>query len=209
MRYEVTKENSHESTRLEWHMHFNSVNQYSILRFQDKYWCELQPHGMSVYTGILEQVDAKPMLKTLKQPEFRWPVVGDGLGGDYQWSAAQWSLLKTLAEIRNQHSKSVLIRLYVSPDDRNSSQYIIKVRHLQDFARKHFHGTNESASGWIFLFSVHADRSGVLVSLLQRRLHHQHFLCPGCEFLLHRSPLLTCLVKPPFPSAAFSSLLER
>ncbi|KAF3703796.1 Metalloendopeptidase -like protein PEX [Channa argus] len=76
---------------------------------------------------ILEQVDAKPMLKTLKQPEFRWPVLGDGLGADYQWSAGQWSLLKTLAEIRNQHSKSVLLRLYVSPDDKNSSTYIIKL----------------------------------------------------------------------------------
>lgn len=86
---------------------------------------------MSVYKAVLEQVDAKPMLKTLKQPEFRWPVVGDGLGGDYQWSAGQWSLLKTLAEMRNQHSKSVLIRLYVSPDDKNSSYYIIKVRYLQ------------------------------------------------------------------------------
>uniref|UniRef100_A0A8C2XF35 Phosphate regulating endopeptidase homolog, X-linked n=1 Tax=Cyclopterus lumpus TaxID=8103 RepID=A0A8C2XF35_CYCLU len=78
---------------------------------------------------ILEKVDTKPMLKTLRQPEFRWPVVGDGLGGEYQWSAEEWSLLKTLAEMRNQHSKSVLVRLYVSPDDKISSQYIIKVRH--------------------------------------------------------------------------------
>ncbi|KAM8731774.1 phosphate-regulating neutral endopeptidase PHEX [Acanthopagrus schlegelii] len=76
---------------------------------------------------VLEQVDAKPMLKTLKQSEFRWPVVGEGLGGDYQWSVEHWSLLKTLAEMRNQHSKSVLIRLYVSPDDKNSSHYIIKL----------------------------------------------------------------------------------
>lgn len=84
---------------------------------------------LSAYVGILEKLDSKPMLKTLKQPEFRWPVVGDGLGGEYQWSEGQWNLLKTLAEMRNQHSKSVLIRLYVSPDDKNSSQYIIKVRH--------------------------------------------------------------------------------
>lgn len=76
-------------------------------------------------------MDAKPMLKTLRQPEFRWPVVGDGLGGSYRWSESQWSLMKTLAEIRNQHSKSVLIRLYVSPDDRNSSHYVIKVRVFQ------------------------------------------------------------------------------
>lgn len=86
---------------------------------------------MSVFKAILEKADAKPMLKMLKQPDFRWPVVGDGLGWEYQWSAGQWSLLKTLAEMRNQHSKSVLIRLYVSPDDKNSSHYIIKVSYLQ------------------------------------------------------------------------------
>lgn len=76
----------------------------------------------------MEKVDSKPMLKTLKQAEFRWPVLGDALGREHQWSAEQWSLLKTLAEMRNQHGKSVLIRLYVSPDDKNSSHYIIKVR---------------------------------------------------------------------------------
>ncbi|KAG7524186.1 phosphate-regulating neutral endopeptidase [Solea senegalensis] len=76
---------------------------------------------------VLEKVDSSPMLKTLKQREFRWPVVGEGLGGEFSWSAAQWSLLKTLAQMRNQHSKSVLIRLYVSPDDKNSSQHIIKL----------------------------------------------------------------------------------
>ncbi|XP_031705969.1 phosphate-regulating neutral endopeptidase PHEX [Anarrhichthys ocellatus] len=76
---------------------------------------------------ILEKLDNKPMLKTLRQPEFRWPVVGDGLGGEYQWSAVEWSLLKTLTEMRNQHSKSVLIRLYVSPDDKKSLQYVIKL----------------------------------------------------------------------------------
>ena len=85
-------------------------------------------HVCVLCIAILEQVDAKPMLKTLKQPEFRWPVVGDGHGGQYQWSPEQWNLLKTLAELRNRHSKSVLIRLYVSPDDKNSSHYIIKVR---------------------------------------------------------------------------------
>lgn len=89
---------------------------------------------VSVYKALLEELDARPMLRTLKQPEFRWPVVGDGRGGEYQWSESQWSLLKTLAAMRNQHSKSVLIRLYVSPDDKNSSHYIIKVRHFSFIA---------------------------------------------------------------------------
>ncbi|XP_061777527.1 phosphate-regulating neutral endopeptidase PHEX [Nerophis ophidion] len=77
--------------------------------------------------SLLEDMDAKPMLRTLKKPEFRWPVVGDGLGGDFQWSEKEWNLLRTLAKMRNQHSKSVLIRLYVSPDDKNSSKYVIKL----------------------------------------------------------------------------------
>lgn len=79
-------------------------------------------------TAALEEADSQPMLGTLRQPAFRWPVVGDGLGGDYRWLAADWSLLKTLTAMRNQHAKSVLVRLYVSPDDKKSFQYIIKVR---------------------------------------------------------------------------------
>nr|XP_040023571.1 phosphate-regulating neutral endopeptidase PHEX [Gasterosteus aculeatus aculeatus] len=75
----------------------------------------------------LEEADSQPMLGTLRQPAFRWPVVGDGLGGDYRWLAADWSLLKTLTAMRNQHAKSVLVRLYVSPDDKKSFQYIIKL----------------------------------------------------------------------------------
>lgn len=75
----------------------------------------------------LEQIDAAPLVKELQTPEFRWPVLGEGLGAAWQWSPEQWDLLKTLAEIRNQHSKSILIRLYIAPDDRNSSFYIIKL----------------------------------------------------------------------------------
>ncbi|KAI4806657.1 hypothetical protein KUCAC02_017472 [Chaenocephalus aceratus] len=51
---------------------------------------------------ILEQLDSKPLLNIFRQPEFRWPVVGEGLGGEYQWSEGEWSLLKTLTEIRKQ-----------------------------------------------------------------------------------------------------------
>uniref|UniRef100_A0A8C1HEV7 Phosphate regulating endopeptidase homolog, X-linked n=1 Tax=Cyprinus carpio carpio TaxID=630221 RepID=A0A8C1HEV7_CYPCA len=72
-------------------------------------------------------VDAKPLLKNLKQKEFRWPVLGDALGSSSRWVESQFNLLETLAQIRSQHSKSVLIRLFVSPDDKNSNQYIIKL----------------------------------------------------------------------------------
>ncbi|XP_030624722.1 phosphate-regulating neutral endopeptidase PHEX [Chanos chanos] len=75
----------------------------------------------------LEVVDAKPLLKVLRQKEFRWPVLGDALGSAWKWEESQFDLLETLAQIRTQHSKSVLVRLYVSPDDKNSNQYIIKL----------------------------------------------------------------------------------
>lgn len=73
-------------------------------------------------------VDSKPLLKELKKREFRWPVLGDTLGSDVQWDVRKFDLLQTLAQIRTQYSKSVLLRLYVSPDDKNSQLFIIKVR---------------------------------------------------------------------------------
>uniref|UniRef100_A0A8C9RZX5 Phosphate regulating endopeptidase homolog, X-linked n=1 Tax=Scleropages formosus TaxID=113540 RepID=A0A8C9RZX5_SCLFO len=75
----------------------------------------------------LEVEDAKPLLKALKPREMRWPVLGDKLGTSWQWEEQRFSLLETLAYIRTHHSKSVLVRLYVSPDDKNSSHYIIKL----------------------------------------------------------------------------------
>lgn len=80
--------------------------------------------------GLLEIEDAKPLLKVLKQREFRWPVLGDALGSSGKWEESQFDLLQTLAQIRTQHSKSVLLRFYVSPDDKNSNKYIIKVSRL-------------------------------------------------------------------------------
>ncbi|KAG1943988.1 membrane metallo-endopeptidase-like [Pimephales promelas] len=77
--------------------------------------------------SILEIEDAKPLLKNLQQKDFRWPVLGDALGSSSRWVESQFNLLETLAQIRSQHSKSVLIRLFVSPDDKNSNQYIIKL----------------------------------------------------------------------------------
>ncbi|XP_066534834.1 phosphate-regulating neutral endopeptidase PHEX [Hoplias malabaricus] len=75
----------------------------------------------------LELLDAKPLLKELRKADFRWPVLGTARGTDMHWDEAKFDLLKTLAHIRTQHSKSVLLRLYVSPDDKNSQRYIIKL----------------------------------------------------------------------------------
>lgn len=127
------------------------------------------------------------MLKTLKQPEFRWPVVGDGLGGEYQWSAGQWSLLKTLADMRNLHSKSVLIRLYVSPDDKNSSHYVIKVRSSPGVRSAKYRVDAKATLRPPLGLSVSVAGPGFLVSALQGGLHHQQFLRPGGECLFHAS----------------------
>ncbi|KAI5091992.1 phosphate-regulating neutral endopeptidase isoform 1, partial [Silurus meridionalis] len=75
----------------------------------------------------IELVDSKPLLKELKKREFRWPVLGDALGSDVQWDPRKFELLQTLAQIRTQYSKSVLLRLYISPDDKNSQEFIIKL----------------------------------------------------------------------------------
>ncbi|XP_055007227.1 phosphate-regulating neutral endopeptidase PHEX [Boleophthalmus pectinirostris] len=97
--------------------------------------------------SVLEDLDSGPMLQTLRQPEFRWPVVGEGLGGQYEWSQSQWSLLNTLAQMRNQHSKSVLVRLYVAPDDKSSLNYIIKLDQASlSLSSREDYTTNSSAA---------------------------------------------------------------
>ncbi|TTX55692.1 Phosphate-regulating neutral endopeptidase [Bagarius yarrelli] len=60
----------------------------------------------------IELVDSRPLLKELRKREFRWPVLGDALGADVQWDEKKFDLLQTLAQIRTQYSKSVLLRLY-------------------------------------------------------------------------------------------------
>ncbi|XP_061095930.1 phosphate-regulating neutral endopeptidase PHEX isoform X2 [Conger conger] len=75
----------------------------------------------------LEMEDAKPLLKVLKQKELRWPVLEDSLGPAWRWEESQFNVLQTMTQVRTQFSKSVLVRLYVSPDDKNSNQYIIKM----------------------------------------------------------------------------------
>ncbi|KAG7487325.1 hypothetical protein MATL_G00022030 [Megalops atlanticus] len=75
----------------------------------------------------LELEDAKPLLKVLKQKELRWPVLEDSLGPAWQWEEKSFDLLQSIARIRTLFSRSVLVRLYVSPDDKNSNQYIIKL----------------------------------------------------------------------------------
>ncbi|XP_028972216.1 phosphate-regulating neutral endopeptidase PHEX isoform X2 [Esox lucius] len=95
--------------------------------------------------AVVEKVDCAPLLKLLQQSEFRWPVL-EGLGREWLWSQEQWDLLKTLALIRNQHGKSVLIRLFIAPDDKNSTHYIIKLDQASLFLSREDYITNTSSA---------------------------------------------------------------
>ncbi|XP_048963468.1 phosphate-regulating neutral endopeptidase PHEX isoform X2 [Canis lupus baileyi] len=75
----------------------------------------------------IEKADAKPLLHILRHSPFRWPVLESNIGPEGVWSERKFSLLHTLAAFRGQYSNSVLIRLYVSPDDKVSSEHILKL----------------------------------------------------------------------------------
>ncbi|MGH0175926.1 UNVERIFIED_CONTAM: hypothetical protein FKN15_072138 [Acipenser sinensis] len=75
----------------------------------------------------IEIEDAKPLMRLLKYPSLRWPVLGNSHGSQWAWEEKKFSLVQTLAQLRGQYSGSVLLRMYVSTDDQNSNQYIIKL----------------------------------------------------------------------------------
>ncbi|RXM99060.1 Phosphate-regulating neutral endopeptidase [Acipenser ruthenus] len=75
----------------------------------------------------IEIEDAKPLMKLLKYPSLRWPVLGNSHGSQWAWEEHKFSLVQTLAQLRGQYSGSVLLHMYVSTDDQNSNQYIIKL----------------------------------------------------------------------------------
>ncbi|KAG2456971.1 PHEX Metalloendopeptidase, partial [Polypterus senegalus] len=76
----------------------------------------------------IEMDDAKPLLKLLKHPCLRWPVLEMNRGSQWVWDEKKFSLLQTLSVLRGDYGISAFIRVYVSTDEENSSQYIIKNR---------------------------------------------------------------------------------
>ncbi|XP_056414574.1 phosphate-regulating neutral endopeptidase PHEX [Hyla sarda] len=74
----------------------------------------------------IEEVDAKPLTKLLKQPLLRWPVLESNIGSEGRWSERKFNFLQTLAELRGQYSTSVFMRVYVATDDKLSNNFIIK-----------------------------------------------------------------------------------
>ncbi|XP_028655269.1 phosphate-regulating neutral endopeptidase PHEX [Erpetoichthys calabaricus] len=75
----------------------------------------------------IEMDDAKPLLKLLKHPCLRWPVLEMNRGSQWVWDEKKFSLLQTLSVLRGEYGISAFIRVYVSTDEENSSQYIIKL----------------------------------------------------------------------------------
>lgn len=74
----------------------------------------------------IEEADEKPLIKLLKQPSLRWPVLESNIGSEGKWSERKFNFTQTLAELRGQYSTAVLMRVYVTTDDKISNNFIIK-----------------------------------------------------------------------------------
>lgn len=74
----------------------------------------------------IEEADEKPLIKLLKQPSLRWPVLESNIGSEGKWSERKFNFHQTLAELRGQYSTAVLMRVYVTTDDKISNNFIIK-----------------------------------------------------------------------------------
>ncbi|XP_053313249.1 phosphate-regulating neutral endopeptidase PHEX [Spea bombifrons] len=75
----------------------------------------------------IEEADTKPILKILKQPSMRWPVLESNIGNDGKWSERKFNFLQTLADLRGKYSTSVLLRAFVATDDKLSNKFILKL----------------------------------------------------------------------------------
>uniref|UniRef100_A0A6I8SCF8 Phosphate regulating endopeptidase homolog X-linked n=1 Tax=Xenopus tropicalis TaxID=8364 RepID=A0A6I8SCF8_XENTR len=75
----------------------------------------------------IEEDDIKPILKILKQPSLRWPVLESNIGSDGKWSERKFSFLQTVADLRRLYSTSVFLRVYVAIDDKVSNNFILKL----------------------------------------------------------------------------------
>ncbi|OCT94190.1 phosphate-regulating neutral endopeptidase PHEX [Xenopus laevis] len=75
----------------------------------------------------VEVDDIKPIVKILKQPSLRWPVLESNIGSDGKWSERKFNFLQTLADLRRLYSTSVFLRVYVAIDDKVSNNFILKL----------------------------------------------------------------------------------
>ncbi|OCT91508.1 phosphate-regulating neutral endopeptidase PHEX [Xenopus laevis] len=75
----------------------------------------------------VEEDDIKPILKILKQPSLRWPVLESNIGSDGRWSERRFNFLQTLADLRRVYSTSVFLRVFVATDDKMSNNFILKL----------------------------------------------------------------------------------
>ncbi|XP_053562348.1 phosphate-regulating neutral endopeptidase PHEX isoform X3 [Bombina bombina] len=95
-----------------------------LITFHKEQYC-LTPE--CIEAAEIEAADVKPLLKLLKQPSLRWPVLESNIGSDGKWSERKFNFLQTLADLRKLYSTSVFMRLYVATDDKLSNNFILKL----------------------------------------------------------------------------------
>uniref|UniRef100_A0A8C2G5H4 Membrane metallo-endopeptidase-like 1 n=1 Tax=Cyprinus carpio TaxID=7962 RepID=A0A8C2G5H4_CYPCA len=81
--------------------------------------CQLHATTMSVMV-LIEQRDSQPLLGLIDSIG-DWPVASE------VWNKRMWSLEDTLAVLNARYNKKAVLEMFVWPDDRDSSSYIIHV----------------------------------------------------------------------------------
>ncbi|XP_072440832.1 phosphate-regulating neutral endopeptidase PHEX isoform X2 [Chiloscyllium punctatum] len=77
--------------------------------------------------GAIEWEDSKPLLKFLRQPHLRWPVLETNNGPEGTWVEEDFNLLEMLAFLRGKCNSGIFIQLFVGTDDKNSNKHIFKL----------------------------------------------------------------------------------
>ncbi|XP_048459296.1 phosphate-regulating neutral endopeptidase PHEX [Rhincodon typus] len=77
--------------------------------------------------SAIELEDARPLLKFLKQPYLRWPVLEANNGPEGTWREEDFNLLEMLAFLRGKFSSNIFIQFFVATDDKNSNEHIFKL----------------------------------------------------------------------------------
>ncbi|GCC20633.1 hypothetical protein chiPu_0019197, partial [Chiloscyllium punctatum] len=77
--------------------------------------------------SAIEWEDSKPLLKFLRQPHLRWPVLETNNGPEGTWVEEDFNLLEMLAFLRGKCNSGIFIQLFVGTDDKNSNKHIFKL----------------------------------------------------------------------------------
>ncbi|XP_078264840.1 phosphate-regulating neutral endopeptidase PHEX [Rhinoraja longicauda] len=77
--------------------------------------------------SAIELEDDTPLFNILKQPPLRWPVLEENNGANGTWKENEFDMLETLAFLRGIFGNNILIRFFVSVDNKNSNVHILKL----------------------------------------------------------------------------------